>query len=150
MPIYILLFTFVSIILMLLVVVFWLINLQFATYKRPPALRFQHLARVTFVPPTMGALLSSVPAVIVAGFLRFIQQAGLFADTQARWTDFGSEVTPSQDIEGRRGRLGLALVILGVIFLLHGAETIISQPSEEEEGAIRAARKERKVRDRLE
>lgn len=98
-PIYILLFTFVSIVLVLCVVVFWLINLQFSTFRRPPALRFSHLARVTFVPPATGAAIATVPVLIVAGFLRLLQaQEGLFTTLAASWSDFGNEISISARI----------------------------------------------------
>lgn len=71
-PIYTLLFALVSAILVLLVAAFWLINLQFATFKRPPALRFTHLARVTFWPPAQGALAAAAPALVVAAGFRML------------------------------------------------------------------------------
>ena len=123
-PIYVLLFTFVSIVLMLSVVVFWLANLQFSTFKRPPNLRFSHLARVTFLPPATGAALAAVPSMIVAALLSMLQGASLFADVSARWTDFGDEVGPAAAIAQARGRLGVAFVIISIVFLLHGAQNI--------------------------
>lgn len=72
-PIFILYFMFISLVLILAIIVFWLVNLQFSTYKKPPALRFPHLARVTFLPPATGSLLASIPALLVAGFLYMLQ-----------------------------------------------------------------------------
>jgi hypothetical protein len=85
-----------------------------------------HLARVTFLPPATGSLLASVPALVVAGCLQLLQIADLAAEINARWTDFGSEVTSAARIEQVRGRLGLVFVIISVIFLKHGGECIIT------------------------
>jgi len=150
MPIYALLFALVSTVLVLAVVAFWLLNLQFATFKRPPALRFSHLARVTFVPPAQGALVAAVPALVVAAAFRALQGAQLFADVAARWTDFGGEVTPAAAIEQGRGRLGLSFCIMGLVFLQHGADAIISQPSEAEVEDVLAKRREARERERRE
>mmetsp|Transcript_135 Transcript_135/g.113 ORF Transcript_135/g.113 Transcript_135/m.113 type:complete len:143 (-) Transcript_135:2285-2713(-) len=122
--------------LILGVIVFWLLNLQFSPFKRPPALRFLHLARVTFVPPATGAFLASVPAIIVAILLTGFQKAQLFSTVTAMWTEFGGEPTDTQKIEFARGRLGMVLTVTSIVFLLHGAENIITQPTEEEEEEI--------------
>jgi hypothetical protein len=125
-----LLFTFVSIVLVLCVVVFWLLNLQFSTFRRPPALRFSHLARVTFVPPATGAAIATVPLLIVAGFLKFLQaKEGLFTTLADSWSNFGNEISATESINAGRGRLGLALIIIGILFLLHGSQTIIGKPT---------------------
>lgn len=109
-----------------------------------------HLARVTFLPPAAGSLLASVPALVVAGCLQLLQIADLSAEISARWTDFGSEVSSAARIDQVRGRLGLAFVVVSVIFLQHGGECIITQPTEEEEAEILERRKDRKARERLE
>ena len=75
MPIYALLFALVSGVLVLTIVAFWLLNLQFSRFKRPPALRFSHLARVAFGPPAVGAAVAAVPTLGVAGAFRFLQRA---------------------------------------------------------------------------
>lgn len=149
-PIYILLFTFIAIVLILGAIVFWLVNLQFSTFKRPPAIRFMHLARVTFIPPATGALLACVPALLVAAFLQLLQFADVSAEINARWTDFGGEVTSKARVDQVRGRLGLAFIIISIIFLLHGADTIINQPSEDEEEQILERKKQKKEQNRLE
>lgn len=63
----------VSLILVITIIVFWLINLQFAKIKRPPSLRFKHMAKVVFLPPAYGNLLAAIPVMIVAGCLKFWQ-----------------------------------------------------------------------------
>lgn len=150
MPIYTLLFALVSTLLVLTVVAFWLINLQFATFKRPPALRFTHLARVTFLPPAQGALVAAAPALVVAVGFRLLQGAQLFAEVAANWTDFPGEVGAAAAIEQARGRLGLAFSVVALIFMAHGADTIIYQPTEDEAEAILAKRKEARQRARRE
>lgn len=135
MPIYSLLFILVSTALVLAVVAFWLINLQFAAFKRPPALRFSHLARVTFVPPMQGALVAAVPALIVAGAFLTIQNGQLFSDIPGSWIDFGmggEDVSDTKAIQNSRGRLGLMFIVAGLIFLDLGADKIVPKPTLEE------------------
>lgn len=85
------------------------------------------------MPPATGAAIATVPVLIVAGFLRLLQaQEGLFTTLAASWSDFGNEISISARIQAGRGRLGLAFVLLGILFLLHGSNTIISKPSEAE------------------
>ena len=72
-PIYVLLFNVVAIVLILGVLACWLLTLMCARVKDPPALRFKHLARVTFANPAVGTLLSCVPALIVCAGLRAYQ-----------------------------------------------------------------------------
>ena len=93
MPIYILLFSFVSLILMLGILVFWLTTLALTRSKRPPNLRFRHLMKVTFVGPLVGSMLSCVPVAIVTIGLKVYQQSELFADIPANWSDIGSDIS---------------------------------------------------------
>jgi hypothetical protein len=60
------LFIFSSLVMILGVIMFWIANLSFSTYKRPPNIRFGSVARVTFTQPSSGALLASVPAIMAA------------------------------------------------------------------------------------
>lgn len=53
-------------------------------------------------------------------------------------------------IQAARGRLGLAFVLLGILFLLHGSHTIISQPTLAEQDEILEERKATRKRERLE
>jgi len=77
-PIYILLFMLVSVVLLVGIILFWIVNLQFSKVKHPPQLRFIHMSRVIFYPPALGALLSCVPALIVGAVLSFIQTSDYF------------------------------------------------------------------------
>jgi len=110
-PIYILLFSLVSLVLILGIVVFWLLNIQCSQYKRPPSIRFFHMAKVTFRPPAIGTTLASVPVGIVAGLLKIMQESDLFIDTRANWSELGSTTTTVQEIVAQqRGRLGNSLL----------------------------------------
>ena len=89
-PIYILLFSLVSLVLILGIVVFWLLNIQCSRYKRPPAIRFYHMARVTFLPPILGTTFASLPVGFAAAMLKVLQDSNLFASTRANWAEVGS------------------------------------------------------------
>ena len=64
-PIYILLFNMVSIILIISIILLWIIVLSCSRMKKPPSVRFKHLAKVTFTAPAIGVILSTIPAVLV-------------------------------------------------------------------------------------
>ncbi len=110
-PIYILLFILVSLVLILALIMFWLLNLQFSRIKRPPGLRFSHMARVIFKPPAVGSILGAIPVLIVAGILKMVQDEGFFDDIPVDWVNIDSDITEKELIVFKRGRLGLALTM---------------------------------------
>ena len=143
-PIYILLFSSVSFILMLSLISFWLLNLNFSKIRKAPYLRFKHMAKVIFVPPAKGTVLASVPALIIAGLLKFWQGKEVFYETNTNWSFLDEDLSPEEKIQNASGRLGLFFVIIGskfalhrvVVFMLYGSYNIISLPSTEEEEDI--------------
>ena len=136
MPIYVLLFNVVAIVLILGVLAFWVINLMCARIKDPPALRFKHLARVTFANPAIGTLLSAVPALMVCVGLRAYQQSTLFAQTPSNWSDLGSELSNKAVVAQRRGRIGICLIVCSFVFLTYGAKSLIYVPTATDEELI--------------
>ena len=136
MPIYVLLFNVVAIVLILGVLAFWAINLMCARIKDPPALRFKHLARVTFANPAIGTLLSAVPALMVCVGLRAYQQSTLFAQTPSNWSDLGSELSNKAVVAQRRGRIGICLIVCSFVFLTYGAKSLIYVPTATDEELI--------------
>mmetsp|Transcript_16308 Transcript_16308/g.18848 ORF Transcript_16308/g.18848 Transcript_16308/m.18848 type:complete len:114 (-) Transcript_16308:760-1101(-) len=53
--IYILLFSVITIVLFIGILLVWAFNLLIARKKKPPVIKFMHMARVTFGAPTIGA-----------------------------------------------------------------------------------------------
>jgi len=150
-PIYILLFSFVSLILLLGIIIFWLLNIQFCSkVKRPPALRFAHMAKVTFLPPAKGTLAASLPVVAAAFLMKAMQNMEMFSDVYANWAEFGSEITLAQSTAQKRGRLGITFIIIGFIFMIYGGRSIVYKPSKEEEKEIQEERRSRRARERRE
>ena len=60
----------VALILIMAVLVFWLGVLATTDVKRPPALRFRHLMKVTFYAPAIGSILSIIPVILVGFALK--------------------------------------------------------------------------------
>ena len=90
-PIYILLFSLVSLVLLFGIIIFWIANLiTLSNYKKPPSVRFYHMASVTFWPPLFGTTLASIPVMIVAGFLKFMQNSTAFEDVRSSWSEYGN------------------------------------------------------------
>jgi len=145
-PIYILLFSSVSLILVLSLISFWLLNLNFSKIRKAPYLRFKHMAKVIFFPPAKGTILASVPALIIAGLLKFWQGKEVFIELNTNWSFLGDSLSTEEKIANQSGRLGLFFVIIGIIFMLYGSYNIISLPSEEEEENIISDRQQDKRR----
>ena len=104
--------------------------------KKPPALRFKHISKVTFVAPIVGTLFSCVPAAIVAIVCIMYSRSSLFHNANSNWIDWGSTISNRDIIQQQRGRVGLMLVICSFIFLHYGAQSIIYKPGEQEEREI--------------
>ena len=149
-PIYILLFNMVAIILILSVIILWLFVLMCTRMKKPPSVRFRHLARVTFSSPAIGVGLSMIPAILVATAAYEYQQSTLFADTPAEWTAMDDELSNKIIVQQRRGRVGLIFIITGFIFLMYGSSAMISVPTSEEETDILVSQKQAKKREKME
>ena len=126
-PIYILLFNLVSLILVLSILTFWMFVLLCSKVKKPPALRFKHISKVTFVAPIVGTLFSCVPAAIVAIVCIMYSRSSLFHNANSNWIDWGSTISNRDIIQQQRGRVGLMLVISSFIFLHYGAQSSIHQ-----------------------
>lgn len=132
--VYMLLFTFVSVMMILGVIVFWIANLSFSVYKRPPNIRFKQIASVTFTQPSKGAMLASVPAILAAAVNVIIRYLQLFSDVSSDWTV--EEVSDAEAKIQARGRQGLIMILMSVSFLQYGSEAITYKPTEEEQEAI--------------
>ena len=149
-PIYVLLFNMVAIVLILAVLVFWFLTLMCARIREPPALRFKHLARVTFTGPAVGTLLSCVPALIVCVGLRAYQGSTLFGTVPSNWMELGNELSNKTIVAQRRGRIGICLIFCAFVFLTYGASAIIYVPTEHEEDLIRERRRRAKRKEAAE
>lgn len=150
-PIYILLFSLVSLVLILGIVVFWLLNIQCSRFKRPPAIRFYHMIEVTFLPPALGTTFASIPVGIAALACKLLQDSNLFVETRANWAELGSSNFTDQQIIGQqRGRLGIAFTIIGIVFMLYGSSNIIYKPTQQEEEEIRSKKKAARRKEKLE
>jgi len=90
-------------------------NLIIARAKKPPVIKFMHMARVTFGPPTIGAILATIPVMIAAGTLKLTQNVAIFDNTPAEWKNQGQAVDETEKIADKRGRLGLQFVIIGFV-----------------------------------
>ena len=63
--IYILLFSMITIVLFIAIIIVWVFNILIARRKKPPVIKFMHMARVTFGPPTIGVSMASITIAIV-------------------------------------------------------------------------------------
>jgi hypothetical protein len=92
-PIYILLFNLVALILILTVLTFWLFVLLFTRVRKPPVLRFKHLAKIIFTAPAVGTFLSCLPVIISALVIILYTRSKLFHNLNSNWINMGVTVS---------------------------------------------------------
>ena len=143
--IYVLLFSVVTVALLIGVIIVWAINLLIVRRRKPPVIKFMHMARVTFGPPTFGALLACVPVAIAAGVIKLTENISIFDGVDANWSNLQQPVDPSMVVPNRRGRLGLQLIIVGFVCLFYGASVMVSMPSKSEEAEIIKRQKNERI-----
>jgi len=127
----------------------WFIHYLIMSRKKPPVIKFMHMARVTFGPPTIGSLLASIPIFCAAGLLKFTQNLEVLDGIPAEWSNQGSEIDDSEKTLDKRGRLGVQFIIIGFVCLFYGASVMISKPSTEEEKIIIENNKKQRIDERL-
>ena len=149
-PIYILLFMITAFAVFCGVFIAWLITLTCARNKNPPALRFFQIARVTATSPFIGGILASVPVLLVIILLQYFQGSNLFANNPGNWSDIGGDISVTDAISIRRGRVGFGFVMFGFVFLHFGSMSIINKPSEAEERDILDNKRKNKMIEKLE
>eukprot|EP01022_Parablepharisma_sp_SALTPOND_P014603 TRINITY_DN20009_c0_g2_i2.p1 TRINITY_DN20009_c0_g2~~TRINITY_DN20009_c0_g2_i2.p1 ORF type:complete len:2825 (-),score=233.62 TRINITY_DN20009_c0_g2_i2:4128-12602(-) len=137
--VYALLFCMVSVALLILVAVFWALNLlakQVGGYLT--LIRLKHVINVTFMPPIIGGALATIP--VIMGLLCvywIIAPKGMLYQSSAEWDTLAEDLETEAYEMNRRGRVGLGLCILAVVFLHYGASMLIAIPDESEEDKIK-------------
>jgi len=74
----------------------------------------------------------------------------LFANLPGNWSDVGSEISVTDAITIRRGRVGFGFVMFGFVFLHFGSMSIINKPTESEERDILDNKRKNKMVEKLE
>ena len=92
-PIYILIFMLVSMLILFCIIIIWFVNIKCSRVKNPPVIKFRHMAKVTFLPPTFGSVAASIPVLFASIGIKLLSQTSLFENTAAQWSALGSELT---------------------------------------------------------
>ena len=145
--IYMLLFSMITIVLFITIIIVWVFKILIARRKKPPVIKFMHMARVTFGPPTIGVSISSITTAIV--LLILAQDLTVFDDTAAGWKNQQEELSEAQKIADKRGRLGLQFIIVGFVCLFYGANTMILKPSTAKEKEIIECQKQQRIKEQI-
>ena len=118
----------------LLIIIFWLFTFIFCpcllNFKRSPSLRFSHMARVLFKQPAVGTIMANVPAMICAGLLKVLQDNTWFDRITSDWSNWGLQIDPAEQVIWKRGRLGLAMIIISSVFMFYGSDTMVHKPTD--------------------
>jgi len=51
------------------------------------------MAKVTFIPPTMGTIAASIPVLFASVGIKLLSQTNLFSNTPTSWAKLGEELT---------------------------------------------------------
>jgi hypothetical protein len=70
------------------------------------------MTRVLFKQPAVGTMMANVPALISAGLLRVLQDNTWFDDIVSDWSNWGLQLDASEKVIWKRGRLGLAMLLI--------------------------------------
>lgn len=71
----------VNIILLIAIVIIWWVNIKISRAKNPPVIKFRHMAKVTFIPPTFGSVAASIPVLFASIGIKLLSQTTLFENT---------------------------------------------------------------------
>ena len=88
-----------------------------------------HMTRVLFKQPAVGTTMANIPAVLVALMLKYLQDNTWFDDLTNDWSDWGLQIDESKKVIWKRGRLGLAFLLISCVFMFNGSDAMIFRPS---------------------
>lgn len=81
-------------------------------------------------------MMGNVPAIITALLLKLLQDNTWYDNITSDWSNFGLQIDPAGQIIWKRGRLGLALMIISSIFMFYGSDCLIYNPPPNDEEEI--------------
>ena len=90
------------------------------------------MAKVTFLPPTVGAVAGSIPVLLAGGFIKLLSSSTMLQGTPTNWGDLGTTLTTTQIIADTWGWVGLMFTILAIILMIYGSTSMILKPSSDE------------------
>jgi hypothetical protein len=59
------------------IIIVWALNIWISRVKNPPVIKFKHMAKVTFYPPTVGAVAGSIPVLLAGGFIKALSSSSM-------------------------------------------------------------------------
>ena len=80
--------------------------------------------------------MANIPAVIVALMLKYLQDNTWFDNLTNDWSNWGLQIDPAQQVIWKRGRLGLAFLIISAVFMFNGSDAMIYRPTKKIEKQI--------------
>ena len=82
--------------------------------------------------------------------LKYFQGSSLFANEPGNWSNIGFDISVTDAINIKRGRVGFGFVMFGFVFLYFGSLSIINKPTESEERDILDNKRKNKMIEKLE
>lgn len=129
-PIYLVLFIGLGLVTVIGILVIWLFNKFISRIENPPKLRLNQTFIVAFIPPIIGSLIATIPVVFyLYVFINLLTQS-LFDQIQFSYDD--EEITEIIQIQFKKGRTGLLILISGIFLIKFGAELLVVEPTDEE------------------
>ena len=127
-PVYILVFVALGLSVLSLLGIVYFLHMLFL--KNHPKLHFQMHFLASAVAPALGTTYGSIPVILaMIVFPNLLNSQLLFPKVSPTW-EGPSEITTEQELQNSRGRLGLAILCLGIVLLVYGARFLIPLPEE--------------------
>lgn len=137
--VYILLFFTLSISLIFLGIMFWIINMcvrQASSYLT--WVRLKHILEVAFLPPIIGGVLSTIPIILgIYSIYLIISPHGFLYSTPSDWGSLTIDTDEETRVQNKHGRIGFALIILGLVFIKYGSSLLVPSPNENEDDKVK-------------
>jgi hypothetical protein len=107
-------------------------------------------------------MMANTPAIIVALLLKYMQDNTWFDNLVSDWSNWGLAIDPATQVASKRGRLGLAFLIISgkfsfdikqlhlVVFMFYGSDSMIYKPTPKQQRQILRDMRKLRRRGRLE
>ena len=136
-PIYIFLFSLLSLFTVMVIIVFWFLNKMISSVKHKPWLKIKDSINVIFRPVFMGTLFTTIPFMSCIFFVVILYSSSIFSVDTFFFRYDTSTVTDAIKSSVKKGRSGLIICIVGTFFIHYGSCLIIPSPSADQEKVIK-------------
>ncbi|CAD8201131.1 unnamed protein product [Paramecium pentaurelia] len=133
---YLVLYLVIGILINIGIFVIWVINKSISIIPDPPKLRIYQTFIVAFLPPITGVIRATIPIIIYVLILDNLFAPDLFSGITYNYDGLSTDFDNEQQYQ--KGRVGLMLVVSGIIIMKIACKLCIPKPIDEDWGIIRS------------